>query len=406
MWNALTRFWRDRMTFNTAAPTVPPTAWMDLTQQAGSLLTYNVKDSDLVSLMLYHLVEPQLNAGLYVGSDMFVLADFTKALERRRNQFLLETGMVTTAAVVNGPAPSAGRLVLPDSVMDVRRAAWIDANGVFTTLWRSDEWAAEAFKNRWETSPSNPPQAYSTAVEPPVTLQLIPGNSDVGQVELVTVSSGASLNPTAGVLLGVPDDFAWVVKWGALADLLGREGQSKDTERAQYCEFRWKEGVALARIFTSVMAGYINGVEAFVGPVRSLDTYRAGWQNQTPAKPDTLTAMSWNLLAASPIPDAGAYSIMLDVVKNTPVPVNPTDQIQLGREELDVILDYAEHLAAFKQAGKEFMDSAPKYQNMIALAQLRNERLKKGIPFYTPLMSRATVQEREDPRREPVEAGS
>jgi hypothetical protein len=399
-WQAMTRFWRDRMVFNTMAAT----AWYDLTAQNNTKIPYTLEDSDLLSVMLYHLIEPQLSGGSYLGSSMFTLADFTKAMERRRNQFLAETGMVTAwNAPVPGPTPPQSRLSLADSVIDIRRAAWIDQNGNYTTLWKSDEWAAESFARGWETRPLNPPQAYSSTATPPITLQLIPPPAGTGNVELITVSSGTALNPSSGVLLGVPDDFAWVVKWGALADLLGREGESKDLQRAEYCEARWNEGIALARMFSSVVVAYINGVETYPETVASLDAYRASWQNGS-GKPDTLAMMSWNLMATSPVPDTGPYSIGLDVVRNCPVPVLDTDNVQLGREDLDAILDYAQHLAAFKQGGEEFQGSIQKYKNFVHLAQVRNERLKAAIPFYEPLQDRTTIQERESPRREEISA--
>jgi hypothetical protein len=114
--------------------------------------------------------------------------------------------------------------------------------------------------------------------------------------------------------------------------------------------------------------------------------------------------MSWNLVAINPTDVNGPYSVQLDVVKNAPVPILLTDQIQIGREEVDAILSYAQHLAAFKQAGQEFVESFPLYQRMMELAQVRNARLRAAVPFYDPLSDRALVQERESSRREPIGA--
>jgi hypothetical protein len=400
-WQAFAHFWRDRMTFNTVANTI----FYDLTQQAGTLMPFTVKDSDLASVMLYHLLEPQLNAGVYVGTDMFILSDFTKALERRRNQFLFEAGMVLTRQVLNWPAPPISRSPIDDRIMAVRRAAWLDAGGNATVLWRSNEWSAAAFNRGWENAPALTPSAYSVAAEPPVTLQVIPPPLNNGQVEMLSVLAGATLNPAVGVLLGIPDDFSWAIKWGALADMLAKAGQAHDTLRADYCEQRYREGVALALVHASAVLGVINGVQTQIQAVKSFDTFNPSWQNAAAAPPTDLALASWNMLAASPKPDAAGYGITLDVVRNAPVPVNAGDFIQLGREELDALIEYVEHLAMFKIGGAEFMETMPRYQNFQRLAVVYNETLKSMIAEVEAMGDRANRQDVLEPRRAAVPQG-
>jgi len=394
-WQAFAHYWRDRMTFNTAANTI----FYDLTQQPGTLIPFTVKDSDITSVMLYHLLEPQLNAGLYVGTDMFRLADFTKALERRRNQFLLEAAMVLTRQVMNWPAPPISRSPIDDRTIALMRVAWIDPGGNFTVLWRSSEWSASAYKRGWENNATLTPAEYSIAAEPPVTLQVIPPPLNSGQVEMLSVFAGATLNPTVGVLLGIPDDFSWAIKWGALADLLAKSGEARDMLRASYCEQRYKEGVALALVHTSAVQGLINGAQSPIQAVKSFDTFLPSWQNQAATKPTDLALASWNMLAVSPQPDNVGYSIVLDVAKNAPLPVNPGDFIQVGREELDVVIDYVEHLASFKIGGNEFMETVPLYQNFQRVAAVYNETLAAAIDSVQPMGDRATRQDILEPRR-------
>ena len=391
-WNSATLFWRNRFTFESVANSF----WYDLTNQTGTLTPYTVTDREVISFLLYNLIEPQLNGSFgYVGTDMFTLSDIVNALQRRRDQFLLETGMVTAQSVVNGPIPPINRLSLTDSIIDVKRVAWKDATPTYSTLWRTDEWASESFKYGWSNAPQNPPTNFSTAAVPPITLSIIPPPQASGQVELITTAAGAALNPASGVTLGIPDDFAWVVRMGALADLLGREGQSRDSQRAQYAEARWKEGIALAKQFTSIVTGYINGVQVFPQSIHSLSCFRSGWQNEAPNIPDTIGVMSWNLLALVPLPISSGVSIMLDMVQNAPVPVADGDFLQIGREDLDALLDYAQHLVAFKQGGQEFVETVPIYQSAVTQAKLRNSKLQEEIPFYEALDNRALVQEEE-----------
>lgn len=412
-WQGLSGYWRGRMTFDTAGST----PFYDLTQQVGSLIPFTLKDSDLASEILYHLLEKQLSAGTYVGTDMFVLDDITKAMQRRRNQFLVETGMVLTSSTINSGTPPVSRVSLADNVIDVRRVCLIEPQGPYGVgaygvgpyggtsikipLWRTNEFGAQSFSPGWGTSPTDPTTGYSVAVTPPITIALIPPQLNPSQLELITLNAGADLNPANGVLLGIPDNFAWVVKFGALADLLSKAGQAQDLTRAKYCEQRWKEGIQIARIHTSAVWGAIDGVETFIGSIEGFDAFNPTWEASV-APPTELALGSWNLLAASPVPD-GAHSVRLDVVQNAPVPVNLKDQVQIGREELDVLLDYGEHLASFKIGGAEFLDTSYLYDNMLRLAGVYNERLIANVDYSQPMSNRAIREEVLRPRRTPVE---
>jgi hypothetical protein len=109
------------------------------------------------------------------------------------------------------------------------------------------------------------------------------------------------------------------------------------------------------------------------------------------------------MFAVSPPPDTANYSITLDVVQNAPVPVNAGDQLQLGREELDAIIGYAEHLALFKVGGAEFLSTTPLYDQMVRLAGVYNERLIAQVDFLGAMSDRAIREENLRPRRIPVE---
>jgi hypothetical protein len=392
-WNAATMFYKNRYTFNTTTNQL----WYDLTQTTGTLLPMTFTDTTLLSELLYNLIEPQKTGGVYPISDMWALDEFTQAMQRRQDQFLLETGMLTNQAIISLPPAPQNRVPLADTTVDVKRAAFIDSNGKYTTLWRTDEWGAQSFNPTWSVSPQAPPSSYSVAVVPPLTLTMIPPPQGTGTLELIRVLSGPTLNPTSvsGVALGVPADFVWVIRMGALADLLGKDGQGRDAQRAQYAQARWDEGIALAKMFTSVINAYLDGVQVFPQPIRSFSTYRPGWQNEAAGTPNALGVMSWNLLAVAPQPDTGPHSIMLDMVQNAVVPVLNGDFIQIGREDLDAIFDYAQHLASFKSGGNEFADTIDLYKNCVNRAKARNAKIRTEVPFYEPLSNVATKQAAE-----------
>ena len=108
-----------------------------------------------------------------------------------------------------------------------------DSDSVYFHLWREDEHNISAFDQAWQTA--GVPIAYSVAAPPPVTMELMPPASVAGTFDLLSVDTGATLDPSTGVVLGVPDDLTWAIKWGAMSDLLSHGGEARDP-RAAFCE--------------------------------------------------------------------------------------------------------------------------------------------------------------------------
>ena len=389
-WQAFSAFWRVRATFNTAAGT----EFYDLPAQMSSVLGYNLKDQDIVKDLQYHLLEnadTDPAGSSWVGTEMFVLADLTAAIERRRNQFLAETGIVVTRSTPNMPPPPVSRVPLADTTIDVRRVVWKRNDGTFSNCWRSDEWELSAGALHWEVNPAVP-YAYSILATPPLTLQVAPAPLDAATLDLLTVDTPAALDPTTGVLLNIPDNFAWVIKWGALADLLGKDGQARDPQRAAFCEQRYQLGVNLARQSAVIILCEIQGDTVLTEALEAIDAERPGWQGSATATPTDICIAGWNLIALRPVPD-GIYSVTMDVAQNAPVPSADVDQVQLGREQLDAVLDYAEHLAAFKMGGAEFDATLRQAENFMRQATTYNERLAASALFSVPATGQSRLEE-------------
>src|SRR5262245_20496202 len=326
----LSSFWRNRGTF----PTVANTAFYDLPTQLPTLLGYTVTDRSLIEIMQYHLLEAATSQSVWNGTDMFNMAEVAAAIQRRRDQFLADTGVVLTNFLLNIVPPPSGRVTLPDSVIDVRRAAWLGSAPLdyYTHMWRDDEFALTAGDPTWSISPGTP-NAYSVMAPPPIRMQLSPAPQDSGLLDMVTVNAGNALTPaTIESLLGIPDNTAWIVKWGALADLLGRDGQGRDPVRAAYCEMRYRQGVELTRLLPVIVHAELNGVPSIPGSLASHDMGSPNWQNITGAPEEILVAGN-NLIALANVPD-DVYSVTLDVVASRPTGlcVCPTSAgfLQLG----------------------------------------------------------------------------
>lgn len=406
VWNVLARFYRSRITFDTAAGT----AWYKITDPTvvtnpANELNFTMTIRDVVAELQIMLMEP-VSPTVWTGTDMFTLEMLVQAVQRRHDQFLLETAVtVDHLFPVTNPISLEGRMDLPETIADVRRVSWVDnLTGEYTQLWRRDEWGARSQQFNWTLTPSDPPTGYSMILTPPLGIQLIPPPLNAGQLDVLAVLNTPTLDTAADTLISIPDDYVWAIKYGALADLLGQEGQSRDPSRAAYCEQRWQEGLALASLEPFIFNVMVNNVPVPITNLQGMDSNDAGWENATHDRP-TFAAAYRDMLTLTPIPDA-IYGITADVLRPAPIPAAAGDFVMLGPEQLDAVIDYAQHIAAFKEAGAEFDATKRQLNNLIKLAADHNNKLQALSVFREVLEDRSNREDWRRPRREPSEVPS
>lgn len=395
-WNAWTAHWRDRGTFNL----VMLQPFYDLPTVLPTLRAQSVTNWEMVADLQYALVEPAAAGGTWTGTEQFTLQQLTDAIQRRRDLFLQQTGSVLTRAETNYPAPDAsGRIDLDERVLTVRRAAWrVTETQLLQPLQRTDEWAANHFSPAWPQSTDDPDE-YSVTAVPPITLQVIPAPLGDGTLDLVSVNRGDSIDPLVETSLGIPNDWAWVVKFGALADLLQGDGLALDAARAQYCAARWTQGITMAKAASVVLDGRINGVTVRIASLNDSDKYDPLWQ-LIPGEPQELIIAGQNLFASNPIAGGGVYTITLDVVRNAPVPVVDADVLQIGQDIYDAILDYAQHLSLFKEGPGQLDLSQALLQRVTEVAGIDLGLQQASQPSRRPILAQTTQDERGTPREE------
>lgn len=400
--NSLTSVWRAEFPFTlTQAQN-----FYDLTSLPGSLRPYTVTDQYLTQIIEYHLLEPQtalsptsMSPATWTGSRQFSLQDIYGAISDQQNEILSTTGCTLTRSLAGAPLVRAG-VPLDDTVLDIRRIAWmpVPGAGYDTQIMRqSDAWSKRTFDGQYTSAAPAPPATWVQSTEPPLRFDVdyIPPVN--GNYETLTVDSGITANATSAQLLSVPDDWSWLVKFGALSRLFGYESEAKDEMRAQYCHARVQRGCQLLASAASVLAMQFNGYPMAVDAVKNGDNFNSNWESLTQRTPDTCYAAGLNLVGF-PTPDAGPYGALATVVQNAPVPVNGGDFIQVARGDYDAILDEAQHLASLKLGGAEFLRSIPLHQNFEARAGLYNRKLAVMGPFQMPTY-RLSQREEERNRR-------
>jgi hypothetical protein len=401
-WQALTSTFKQRATFAIApGGGQDGSAFYSLTGLlSGAILTPVSTDQAVVATVLAGLLEPPLTPS-WTGTGQYLFSQISNALQNRVNRWLGDTGSGVTRNI-QSVSVGAARVFLPESVLDVRRAAWVNGLGLYSTLWRDDELAMQAFLNPGFNAPQDPPMVWGKFVIPPVGIEVYPPPLNAGQIETLVIPSGPQVGPdpatvfSAPVVLGIPENFVWGIAFGVLSDLYSADGPARDPERAVYAESRYQESVELYRLNPSLIQTQINGIPVWSGSVFEMDSFLASWQS-APGVPQFAGLVGHNLMAFGPVPD-DTYTVTVDVVANIPLPVWDTDFIQVDRGALNPLLDYTEHVAAFKMAGQEFKGTEKLRQNFYVQAALENNRITKSNFYRSALELPVKRQQQEVPR--------
>lgn len=349
-WNALTGFYREQGSFTTTVHE----PFYDLPTTLPLLRAQSYTDEQAISQIAYHLLEAQPSGATWNGSQQFTIQQVADAVRLARDRFLIETAAVITKAdQAVDPVPSSGRINLTEDMINLRRAAWRTADGIVTVLRRDDSWGLTHYARRtWVTQADQRPKAYAVGETPPLVLQIAPVPSTAATLQTLSINRGPVVVPGTAVSLGVPNDFAWVVLFGALMELLNKDGLAYDPARAGYCQARWEHGIEQAKEAAVVVDAEISGSPVEIASVSDADFYAAAWPmvSANPRRGITSGHTLFGLVPPPGVPvGGGQYSVTLDLVRNAPVPSADGDYLQVGPELLDTILNYAQHLALFKE---------------------------------------------------------
>jgi hypothetical protein len=120
----------------------------------------------------------------------------------------------------------------------------------------------------------------------------------------------------------------------------------------------------------------------------SMDAGRHGWDGQLTTSGGNVpnTIKQWmpagiNRIAVWPVDAAGGTTLDFDGVVVTPTLTDDSDFIDIGSEELGVILKYALHILSFKQGTEAFSKTQGFLQEFHQAAIERNSILAASSPF-------------------------
>ena len=444
LWNALTEQWNQDFIYNSSP------AWTNTGAVTGSPRLRTVTSDYLYTQMQYMLLEPP-TGGAWTGTSQFSISDIQFALAKRTTELI----QATNCNLTNFPlasTPNTRRVQLPDTILEPQRVRFLpnvtietsgygeggygedgygeggnlyvppDANA--NTLTREDTQAFQYFEPQYLQT-EGVPKSWSVSSEPPLAFDVDIAPSVVGIYDFI----GLQDSPTSftgydeggygeggyggGTSLGIPDDFTMVAMYGALADLLGRESEATDHDRAAYCLKRFTDGIAIMNQSNWLLQASLNGVPTDTPAMFEMDSYAPEWQNGSSMFPavvqggmDFVNVASARLLGYGEggFGEGGfggsseVVSVSLTLVANAPLPVGLDDFVQVSRDAFDVVLSYAQRLAAFKMGGAEWAATAILEHDFMRAAAATNKRLLNIGIFDDVLHSQGRRQQMLVPR--------
>lgn len=400
--NALANFYRGEFTFNSRANVT----WYDLTDAVNNPNTtrpMTMTDQDVLSAIEYHFLEPQTSTYplAWTGSAQFTVQDILNAIQQVRDEVLSESNCTVTEYLV---AALSGRTFLSDSMLDVRRVCWIPTTGLgysSNCLMPADLWSTQAFNAGFPQKLAAIPQIWRRSTEPPLSFDVDIQPAVPGSYDVLVINGGGSLSTSSATVLPVPNDWVWVIKWGAMAQLLARDSVANDPLRAKYCLLRYKQGLAAMQNAPALLGARINNVPVVVQAVTTGDFYNANWQGQTPGAPNQIYYSGLNLVALNTQPTTTGYSVTASTVSNMALPATDADFLQVGRDDVGAVIDEAQHIAMVKCGGAEFLLTLPLHQNLLRRCALYNSKLQASS-LYLEFLDWAA---KFDPRANPVFQG-
>lgn len=356
----------------------------DLFDGAGinQLQSLTVSDRELINDLNYALMEPQITnwPGGWIGTEMFELQEISSILQDSRDEFLKLTACISSeySQVVN-----TGRVNLPSDHIRILRAD-INPTGSAGPLpmWAVDQVQLYTYARTPSIGGVGRPNSYSISYTPQLVVDLWPAPNVPATLNIQGVRTGTTLDPTnVSTTLLIPDDASWALKYRTLADLTAGDGLARAPQISQYAEQRYQEALQSIANYLSVLWINDTGPRAQISTVSQFDQVRPTWRQTPGGSPYTVAQLNWNTLAVRPVPN-GVYTITFECIRKAILPTQDTDFIQVGRESMQAIYDYAQHVALVKSQGVEFQLTMQRYQSAQMAAMDYRQQLASQSNLY------------------------
>lgn len=393
VWGAYTAYWRTRGTFNLT----PGTAFYNLSTVLPLLRTRTWTLNQLTQEVQFACLEAANGISGVGMSGQIGIDSILQSIQRARNKFVIDARFPYSYHSVLASPNADGLVGFPNTAVYVHRASWQDAlSGTWTNLWREDSWAIDHNNPNW-TLEAGIPQMYSESEEAPLELQLVPPPSAAGTLDAITVDSLLIDVTNANATFQLPDEWVHALKYAALQDLFSAESQNKDALRAQYAQMRYEQAMDFAKRARSIIRLLYQGRPLPIDSQFAIDAAQPFWRNQS--GPPNMAGVLYDFLVFNPGSPDLAYGIAADVVQSAPIPTAPGDFIQIGPEDIPVLIDYVTHVLTFKCGGNEFRDSFAQYDSFLDAVAMRTGINRAKMRYLSPILGQPEKEQAQRPDR-------
>ena len=376
----------------------PGDTWKSL-NIPGSPRQRTVTDTQIYSQIEAMLYEP-MSGGVWTGTTQFNITQLANSLQYRRDELLLMSGANTVNLLQPSPL-LATTTTLPDSTLDLERVRWIPLDSTFESayaLGREDVTTRDAFGVLLPIEPG-PPDSWMITANSPLQFDCSCPPNQPGTWDMLVPFSGAPFAPPLSTLVGIPDDWTPALVYGVLADVLANSPEGRDEFRAKYCIQRYEQfKKAMVKMPWLLEAG-IGSIPVDTPSFKEMDAYAQNWEQTWPAGDPQIVVGGVDLVSLAPnVPAGGAIvSSVLTLVGNAPIPTSDASLIQLDRAGVDALLLYAQHVASFKQGGKDFFNTMPLFEQFEAYCRTKNSQYAALGIFRPDVIGQGNRGEDRDP---------
>jgi hypothetical protein len=377
----------------------PGDTWKTL-NFSGSPRQRTVTDTDLYNQIEAMLMEP-MSGGTWTGTTQYNIGMLSAALQYRRDELLLQSASNPINLFQESPL-LAVRSMLPDSTLDLFRVRWIAQDSSMPyVLGREDVVSANAFGPLLNIQ-SGAPESWMITANAPLQFDVSSPPNQPGTFDMLASFAGASFAPPAATLVGIPDDWTPALIYGALADVLANSPEGRDSARAKYCLSRYEQLKKAMLKLPWLLEASVASIPVDTPSYKEMDSWLQNWEERQPADDPNVVIGGIDLVALAPfVPPSGAQvQAILTVIGNAPIPANDAADVQLSRDGVDAVLNYAQHLASFKMGGKDFALTLPLYEQFEAYCRKKNAQYAALGIFRPEMLLEGNRADAVDPRFE------
>ena len=394
--NALTYAWNADYLLNFS----PGDAWKTL-NVPGSPRQRTVTDSAIYSQMEAMLMEP-MSGGTWTGTNQYNIDILSAAVQYRRDELLLESAANPANIFTLSPLLST-RTALPDSTLNLARVRWIAQDSSMPyVLGREDVNTVDAFGPLLSIQYGSP-ESWMITANPPLSFDVSSPPNQPGTFDMLVSFAGPILNPPTSTTLQIPDDWTPAIVYGALADVLANSPEGRDSPRAKYCLQRYEQLKKAMLKLPWLRQATVADIAVDTPSYKEMDSWEQNWEQTHSTTDPTIVVGGIDLVALAPfaVQFGTTVSSVLTLIGNAPLPTSDSSFIQLSRDGVDAVLNYAQHVASFKLAPQDFSLTLPLYEQFEAYCRRKNAQYAALGIFRPQLLLEGNRVEEIDPRFEP-----